>query len=1019
MKKIIFLIIIFLVGCPASKNEPPVASFTFTAKGGGSLLAPVTVQFDASDPDGDIKTYAWDFGDGNTGEGQQVEHTYTDAGEYKVKLTVTDNKGATNTTTKTVEIGSNSAPVAKNKELSTVQDVTIDITLEATDAEGSALTFTVVAAPQEGEITGNAPNLSYKPKDGFVGSDSFTFKANDGRNDSNVATVSITVLDDSEPNDSSDQAEVLTLGEAKRSFINSQDDVDWFSFELEKEATIAITVKAKEINSSLDPFVALLDKDEKALAKNDNRDADNTDSFIEVNIAAGKYFISVWDSSKGDIFPQFVPLTVNTNFYEITVVIDPCKPDPNAVDCLTGDIDGDGTNNADDPDDNDPCNPNDTVKACTDTIDDDGDGTSKTTDPDDNDPCNPDDTVKACTDSQPTKPDLVVEDLSIDPNSGTIGDNIRIRFKIHNQGEQKASASKTDVRINESNSDVTTSDKLLFSVSTPVINANSSYEVDEAVELPTGVNKGETYIWAIVDVDNIVGQSNVDNDKAKISFTIKGCSSVNFPDGNLETAIRDTLNKPNGNITCDDLEELTVLEVGGKNIADLEGLQHATDLQKLHLQENSINDLEPLKNLTDLQEIFLWLNNVSDLSPLQNLTNLETLLLNGNTVSDLNPIQGLTKLRVVALGRNDISSMSPLQNLTNLEGLYIWGNSISNISPLQDLTKLKILELQGNNISDIGPLQNLTQLQLLNFWDNDISDIGPLQNLTNLEELYSGRNNINTISALQNLTSLRKLDNGYNSTSDLTPIKNLTNLQWISFWENNVSDINALQGLTNLQELYLDHNNISDISPLQNLTNLQKLGFANNSISNLSPIQNLTQLQWLSFWENNISDIGPLQNLTQLQLLNFWDNDISDIGPLQNLTNLEELYSGRNSVTDIGALQNLTNLQKFDNGYNNTSDLTPIKNLTNLQWISFWENNVSDVSALQNLTNLREIHLDHNNISDIQPLVTNSGLSTGDILGINSNCLDLVAGSEDLNNINTLKGRGVDVRYESQKDCAP
>ena len=42
-------------------------------------------------------------------------------------------------------------------------------------------------------LTGTAPNLNYNPDTDYVGADSFTFKANDGTTDSNIATVSITV----------------------------------------------------------------------------------------------------------------------------------------------------------------------------------------------------------------------------------------------------------------------------------------------------------------------------------------------------------------------------------------------------------------------------------------------------------------------------------------------------------------------------------------------------------------------------------------------------------------------------------------------------------------------------------------------------------------------------------------------------------------------------------------------------------------------------------------------------------
>ncbi len=56
------------------------------------------MQFDGSgsdDPDGEIVSYAWDFGDGETGEGVDPTHTYTTAGPFTVGLTVTDDEGAT------------------------------------------------------------------------------------------------------------------------------------------------------------------------------------------------------------------------------------------------------------------------------------------------------------------------------------------------------------------------------------------------------------------------------------------------------------------------------------------------------------------------------------------------------------------------------------------------------------------------------------------------------------------------------------------------------------------------------------------------------------------------------------------------------------------------------------------------------------------------------------------------------------------------------------------------------------
>src|SRR5207245_3093074 len=57
----------------------------------------------------------------------------------------------------------------------------------------SSRTFTVVVGPAHGTLSGAAPALTYTPAANYNGADSFTFKANDGSLDSNIATVSITI----------------------------------------------------------------------------------------------------------------------------------------------------------------------------------------------------------------------------------------------------------------------------------------------------------------------------------------------------------------------------------------------------------------------------------------------------------------------------------------------------------------------------------------------------------------------------------------------------------------------------------------------------------------------------------------------------------------------------------------------------------------------------------------------------------------------------------------------------------
>jgi 6-phosphogluconolactonase (cycloisomerase 2 family) len=85
-------------GVVVSPNQAPIAHFEVTVAPAGSAVV-----FDAggaSDPDGSITRYDWDFGDGTTltNGGPQVAHVYAQPGTYEARLVVTDNEGASTVT---------------------------------------------------------------------------------------------------------------------------------------------------------------------------------------------------------------------------------------------------------------------------------------------------------------------------------------------------------------------------------------------------------------------------------------------------------------------------------------------------------------------------------------------------------------------------------------------------------------------------------------------------------------------------------------------------------------------------------------------------------------------------------------------------------------------------------------------------------------------------------------------------------------------------------------------------------
>ena len=96
--------VLALASC-ALFNKPPVAGFTVGPSTTGPVPFTVTLSgAPSTDPEGEIATYAWDFGDGTTGSGKTVAHTYSAAGTFTIILTVTDNWDATDQAAKTVYV---------------------------------------------------------------------------------------------------------------------------------------------------------------------------------------------------------------------------------------------------------------------------------------------------------------------------------------------------------------------------------------------------------------------------------------------------------------------------------------------------------------------------------------------------------------------------------------------------------------------------------------------------------------------------------------------------------------------------------------------------------------------------------------------------------------------------------------------------------------------------------------------------------------------------------------------------
>ncbi|MDU1833151.1 MAG: albumin-binding GA domain-containing protein, partial [Finegoldia magna] len=81
-----------------------------------------------------------------------------------------------------------------------------------------------------------------------------------------------------------------------------------------------------------------------------------------------------------------------------------------------------------------------------------------------------------------------------------------------------------------------------------------------------------------------------------------------------------------------------------RGMKSLKGIEYATNLEKLKVNENEISDLTPLKDLKNLKYLELQRNRIVDLSPLSNLKKLEFLKLYNNIIENVEPLKDLTNL---------------------------------------------------------------------------------------------------------------------------------------------------------------------------------------------------------------------------------------------------------------------------------------------------------------------------------------------------------------------------------------
>ena len=191
-------------------NQAPSAVISAVPTSGKE---PLTVSFSSSsssDPDGSIVSRSWDFGDGGSSTASAPSHLYVSAGSYTARLTVTDDNGATATTTQAITVNANVKPTAvlNANPQSGARPLVVSFNSGASsDADGTIVSRTLNFGDGSPTSTATSTTHTYA-----AGSWTATVTVTDDNGATDTATQSINVVVDddgdgySPPTDCNDSA---------------------------------------------------------------------------------------------------------------------------------------------------------------------------------------------------------------------------------------------------------------------------------------------------------------------------------------------------------------------------------------------------------------------------------------------------------------------------------------------------------------------------------------------------------------------------------------------------------------------------------------------------------------------------------------------------------------------------------------------------------------------------------------------------------------------------------------------
>lgn len=259
--------------------------------------------------------------------------------------------------------------------------------------------------------------------------------------------------------------------------------------------------------------------------------------------------------------------------------------------------------------------------------------------------------------------------------------------------------------------------------------------------------------------------------------TPKGIDSDAFREPLIEEAVREVLDKPEGDLTKEDLEQVREIYIQADSVY--------TTLDEFYEESGKWYEMDsrihgPIKSLEDLRK----------------MPNLSIVFINAQQVRDISPLEDLEYLEQVSLSDNYISDITPLKDKDRLWNVDLMSNSLTGIEELRTWPVIRTLNLSLTGHYDASPVDSLTSMDFLDIW-NDSDAYQYLEGMR-IGELHVGAAGQTELECIRDVTYIGKL---YLRRSD-------------------IRDISALEGRTDITVFHMEECTVEDLSPLFTMPNL-------------------------------------------------------------------------------------------------------------------------------------------------------------------------------------------------------